>query len=194
MLFLICSIICLFQSYNHVFPHMKSIILHDYFHVQDDEMVEFSLSVWAVAALKPKNVNTKLCLLIFAAYSNSMIRDSHERQQPRIYASACQLGGIPLLRVDREVSNATISIERGSLIKVLLITVMLRAPLGVAIVITPPLNKTLISSWCRENTQFTFHDTTCRTHTVVHGITSPSSFCRAVCNCHSVAECLCVIV
>lgn len=42
---------------------MKSIILHDYFHVQDDEMVEFSLSVWAVAALKPKNVNTKLCLL-----------------------------------------------------------------------------------------------------------------------------------
>lgn len=139
-----------------------------------------------------QKMSTLSCVYYFC--SNLMIRDSHERQQPRIYASACQLGGIPLLRVDREVSNATISIERGSLIKVLLITVMLRAPLGVAIVITPPLNKTLISSWCRENTQFTFHDTTCRTHTVVHGITSPSSFCRAVCNCHSVAECLCVIV
>lgn len=48
------------------------------------------------------------------------------------YMSACQLGVIPLLRVDREVSNATISIWGSSLINMLLITVLLPVPLGVS--------------------------------------------------------------
>ena len=64
---------------------------------------------------------------------NILITTGGKRQQPRLLHSAhVQLGVIPLLRDDGGVSNTSISTERCSLIKVLLITVMLHAPLGVA--------------------------------------------------------------
>lgn len=92
--------------------------------------------VLVVASLELKvstlcSIHYFCCVFFSSTLMTTVIQDDNHSIYSQ-YMSAHQLGVIPPLRVDREVSNATISIWGSSLINMLVIEVLLPVPLGVS--------------------------------------------------------------